>query len=110
MVDDFADRRARQLAFLVDRLKSRKSGETYPLDPYERELLLEAIAPMRGPLANFDPAQEAAGLTNELFYRDGAVPKALQPSDAMLVKETIERGLAEAVLAGRKSILGSADI
>lgn len=35
--------RARWLAALIERLKKCKPGDTYPLDPLERELLLEAL-------------------------------------------------------------------
>jgi hypothetical protein len=59
------------------------------------------------PLSPFDPAQEATALTNELFYRAGAYPKSLHPPDAMLVRDTIERGLREAFEAGKKSAVAS---
>lgn len=51
----------------------------------------------------WDSSNEAAGLTNELFYRNGPTPTAIFLTDAMLVKETIERGLREAFEAGKKS-------
>jgi len=37
------EREKRELDALLARLRARKPGETYPLDPYERQLLLNEI-------------------------------------------------------------------
>jgi hypothetical protein len=47
-------------------------------------------------IMDYDVRHEAAACTNELFYRDGSLPKGLDPTDADYVKETIEYYLQEA--------------
>jgi hypothetical protein len=50
----------------------------------------------------YDIEQEAMALTNQLYHRDGHVPKPLQMSDAALVCQTIKDALQEAFEAGKQ--------
>lgn len=49
----------------------------------------------------YDFDHEAMACVNELFYRDGPAPKALQPRDVAYAIETIKRYMREAYSADR---------
>lgn len=49
----------------------------------------------------YDFRHEANGCAKELFYREGPTPKALQCTDAEIVRDTIQQYLQEAFEAGR---------
>lgn len=51
------------------------------------------------PLSPYDPAQEATGCTNELFYRNGPVAEDIKRREAYLVSQKIEEYLRAAIKA-----------
>ena len=53
-------------------------------------------------LAMYDAEQEATGLVNELFYREGPEPKDITRADAVLMRDTVLEYLREAYAAGAR--------